>query len=201
MVTKPKSNSVVSARVVEGGIVFDVLNTGKVTLDLTRTSQAVKDHAMLHGLVQRVSDAAAIPCSTVTGKSASPAEKFAAISALVGWYNSGTVEWRKPKVGAKVKGGRGSLGGAETPLILKAMEEVYGLSPEAMREKVEGLAAKYGIDVDTYCADALRVSAGAQADRPVAKLSRVFNALRGDKGMASGPVDGDDLMAELSGGV
>jgi hypothetical protein len=128
---KAKSNSVITHRVDSVGgadptevkIVFQVLGAGETVLDLSRVHADVRAKALIHGMVQRVSDAAAIPRNTTTGKSASPVEKLEAMSALVEHYNSGASEWRL----ARAEGaGRGSY-------LLNALLE---LKPGKSREEI-----------------------------------------------------------------
>lgn len=82
-----------------GEIVFEVKGAGKLTMHMGRLSEAVKARAAIHGMVQRVSDAAAIARDTETGAAATPAEKYAAMKALVEHYESGTSEWARKGTG------------------------------------------------------------------------------------------------------
>ncbi len=65
-----------------------------ITLKIGNLAPQITERAMLHGLIQRVSDAAAISRDTKTGKSATPADKLAAMSEIVEHYNAGSSEWR-----------------------------------------------------------------------------------------------------------
>lgn len=110
---KAKSNSVITTKLDGSLIVFTVkggkgfntikneLEDGELVLDLARLHGDISAKALVHGMVQRVADAAAIPRDTKTGKSASPQEKLEAMAELVNHYNSGSGDWR---IGGKREG-------------------------------------------------------------------------------------------------
>lgn len=102
MNTKPKSNTVITSELVqtETGqqvIVFKVLGAGELRLELEKVSQANKERAMIHGFVQRVSDAAALPFDAKQNRRPTAEEKFAAMQEQVEHFNAGTGEWRRKK--------------------------------------------------------------------------------------------------------
>ena len=85
MQRKPKSNSALTTSEEGGVITFRVLKAGPtnehgqptdavLTLDTAALSDEVRRAAMIHGLVQRIADRAALSRSTETGRSASPVE-------------------------------------------------------------------------------------------------------------------------------
>lgn len=117
MQTKQKSNSVITHEVNGRAITFHVIGAGDVTLDMDQVNDAVYQRAALHGMIQRLSDAAAIPRNPETGQPASPEEKRAAIAALADHYASGTVEWNRKRTG-----GEGAVSGG---LLRRALEEMY----------------------------------------------------------------------------
>lgn len=126
MVTKPKANSVITTDLIAAGngIIFRVAGAGEVVLDLNLVHADAKARAMVHGFIQRVSDAAALSRDEETGLPATPADKLAAMAALVEHYSSGTSEWsRKREGGGRPEGG----------LLLQCLMELY---PEAGREKL-----------------------------------------------------------------
>ena len=131
---KVKSNSIITHEVTADGIVFNVLGAGAITLDLRQVNPVITQRAMFHGLIQRVSDAAALSRDTATGLPATPAEKFEEIRALVEHYNSGTVEWSLKRAG----GGADSSGG----LLVRALLECFpNKGVERIREYLKGLTA------------------------------------------------------------
>jgi hypothetical protein len=122
-VGKKRANAVIKTQVEGDGpdarMVFAVLGAGTLTLEMGKLSAAVLARAALHGMKQRVSDAAAIPCDRETGRPATPEEKFAAMKELVDHYMTGTGEWNRARAA-------GSGGGRDTSgITLQAMRRVW----------------------------------------------------------------------------
>jgi hypothetical protein len=100
--SKRKSTSVLTTTVNTsvGEIVFNVLGAAadggakSITLHVERISAENREYAMFHGLVQRGSDGAALSRNRETGKPATAAAKFDAVSEIVAHLESGTKEWR-----------------------------------------------------------------------------------------------------------
>lgn len=111
MNTKAKSNSVITHSVdsdsqVGTCIHFDVLGVGRLSMDYTKLHPAIVERAAIHGMIQRISDAAAISRDPETGESATAQDKFDAMQRLVDHYESGTSEWsRRPVAGEGKSGG------------------------------------------------------------------------------------------------
>lgn len=130
MNTKAKSNSVITHELVPGRtvgdacIIFSVVNIGDIKLEISALSESNQERAMIHGMIQRISDAAAIPRDTTTGKSATPQEKFDAMAKLVAHYESGTSEWSRVR-----ESGEGNSGG----LLLAALTR---LSPTKSKDEI-----------------------------------------------------------------
>lgn len=118
---KAKSNSVITHEILrneEGAlsIKFNVLGAGDTILELSRVAQSNKDRALIHGFVQRISDAAALSRNPQTGLPASPTDKLNAMAELVDHYMSGTEEWSRKRTGG---------GAAEGGLLLEALVRMY----------------------------------------------------------------------------
>lgn len=118
---KPKSNSVITHEVTrtdEGHVIikFNVLGAGYTMLELSRVAQSNKDRAMVHGFVQRISDAAALSRNPSTGLPASPVDKLNAMGELVDHYMTGTEEWSRKRTGG---------GAQEGGLLLEALVRMY----------------------------------------------------------------------------
>lgn len=135
MNTKAKANSVITHVVGElyrdekgrycRAITFHVLGAGSILMKMDKLANEVIERAAVHGMIQRISDAAAISRDPETGKPASAQDKFDAMSRLVAHYESGTAEWsRKPVAGEREKGG----------LLFKALCQMSpSKSPEEIR--------------------------------------------------------------------
>ena len=176
---KKRANAVVTMEQREKELVFNVLGAGSIILDMGKIHADVLTRAAIHGLKQRISDAAAIPCDTETGKPASPADKFAAMGALVAHYNSGSSEWaRRAAAGEKAAPNGGK--------ILTAIMNVYQFSSvEKARETVEATAKKRGIEYKAALA------LWRASDKIAAELARMAEK--------ASTVDADDLLNELEG--
>lgn len=74
-------------------IMFSVKGAGNLFLDMRKVHEANRKRAAIHGLVQRVSDAAAMARDSKTGASATPQQKFEAMKRLVEHYMTGSEEW------------------------------------------------------------------------------------------------------------
>lgn len=92
-------------------------NGQEARLNMNLVSEEVFERAAIHGLKQRVSDAAAQSRDTKTGASAPPSEKFAAMEALVNHYNTGTSEWTLKGTGTRVT--------SDEQLLVRALAVVY----------------------------------------------------------------------------
>lgn len=170
MQTKPKSNSVITHEMRDGAIAFVVAGVGEVVVDLSAISSEVRDRALYHGLIQRVSDAAAISRDPETGKSASPADKLAAMKELVDHYNSGSPDWSRRRAGG--------TGGGREGLLFTALVRLYpGKSAELIREFLKG-----------------KSRAEQSALSSSAKVRPIIDSIRAEAGRG---IDGDALLDGL----
>lgn len=136
MQTKPKANSVITHSLNTEGlhpvITFHVRGAGAITLDMDRLSADVVQRAAIHGMIQRISDAAAISRDEETGLPATPEEKLEAMSRLVAHYESGTSEWSRVAE-AGPKGG----------VLFKALCEMFpDRDAKSIREWLDELSKK-----------------------------------------------------------
>lgn len=121
MQTKAKSNSIITHSVDEAGnVTFHVKGAGDIILRVAGISDANRVRAMRHGLIQRVSDAAALSRNTANGQPATPEAKLAAMTRLVEHYNSGSEAWAPEREGGSGPGLDG--------LALAAVAEATGKS-------------------------------------------------------------------------
>ena len=94
-------------------LTFSVEGLGSETVLVNELSQSIRDYAILHGLKQKIGDAAAIPRNEMTGKSATSQEKWQAVVEMVARLRGG--EWN-----------RGREGGSNISILLvKALFEFY----------------------------------------------------------------------------
>lgn len=125
MNTKAKSNSVITHVVGElyrdergrycRAITFNVLGAGSIAMKMDKLADEVIERAAVHGMIQRISDAAAISRNPETGKPATAQEKYDAMARLVNHYESGSAEWR-------IAGGGGV---ARSSVLLDAMVQLF----------------------------------------------------------------------------
>jgi hypothetical protein len=104
-----------------------VFSNGKqLNIHASELSLDIQAMCMMHGLKQKLVDAAAISRDPETGRSAGIAEKYQAVMAVVERLSAG--EWNLPREG----GGSGSL-------LFKAVCRVYGSkAPEALKAWLDG---------------------------------------------------------------
>lgn len=173
-----KSNSVVTTRLDEEGFLeISVLGAGQVKFDLDKVSVACRARAEVHGWTQRLVDAAAMSRDEVTGKPASPAEKFEAIKELAEYYMGGAEEWARRSAG----------GGGAQSITLQAIARVKGITYQQAEEFV-GRYATAHYKGDTKAALAF-LRTGAQ-------VGAMILALRAEKQPAP-VVDADKALGEL----
>jgi hypothetical protein len=134
---------------------------------------------MIHGMIQRVSDSAAIPCDKLTGKSATPQMKFDAMKPIVDHYMSGSEDWA-------IKRSEGGKREASADVfVLQALADVQKLDVTAMKAAVERNAEKRGLTVKQYLTNAATIPAVA---------ARVLEL----KTAAIAPIDSDEWLNELA---
>ena len=134
MATKQR---VITTAVAGTVITFKVAGAGECALDLDNVDVTLKDRAMFHGFIQRVSDAAALD------RGATAEEKLAEMARLCDHYNSGSSEWRIAGTG----------NGGQDSLVVLAMQRVYGGSVADQEAYLAKMCAKRGIHfIDCYVA-------------------------------------------------
>jgi hypothetical protein len=160
----------ISAEII-GSVVTFRAATGEVTsIDAEALSAEIRHAAMMHGLKQKLGDAAAISRNPDTGRSASPSDKIAAIEAVREQLLGGN--WNKTR-----EAGDGAGAGG---LLFKALCKV-----KADKTPVEIRAFLDGLD-----------KAQQAALRKVPAVAQAIAELQAASAKASG-VDGEDLLAML----
>lgn len=155
---------------IEGETLKLVFGEGQtLKLDAATLSPAIRLQAMMHGLKQKLVDAAAISRNPATGRSATIGEKFEAVNEVFQRITT-TDDWNKPA------GGGGGGGG----LLLRALCALYG-------KPVEVMAA--WLDAKTPTEKARL--------RENPKIAAKIEELRPPVG--GGGIDTDAMLAELEG--
>lgn len=158
---------------------FTIGTAGSFTVDASALNDDVKTAALLHGLKQKISDAAAIPADELTGNAETDARtKFDAMKTVAD--NLGNGEWSQ-----RSSDGSGPIAG----LIYRAFEE-YTLARFKKAKKdaptTEAIRAVY---------DRLD-RAGQLALKKVPEIGSIMDRIRAEKGPAAS-VDTDALLSDL----
>jgi hypothetical protein len=173
---KKRSNAVVTMEQSGNDLTFTVLGAGAIKLDMGKLNEAILTRAAIHGLKQRISDAAAIPCDPETGKPASPEEKFEAMARLVNHYMTGTADWNLVRAAGEPRESGGKT--------LQAMMNVYGFaSLDKAREVVQKTADKQGITYEKAMAT------WRNSDKIAAELIRMK--------AENSSIDADELLKDI----
>lgn len=187
-----RENAVVEMAVVKDGeaiigLTFEVAGAGSTIVMLGNLSPEVRKQAVVYGIGVRVSRMAAIARDTKSGKSATPAEKFARIKACAEHYNSGADTW---ELARGATGPRGPDG--YTQLVIEAVAIIQGIELETMAGRVKALCEKRQ---ETIAAWAKRIAAatGENGDKIRAEVLRLQQ-----KAAPASSIDDDldALMAE-----
>lgn len=147
---------------------FTFANAPAISIDLAALTPEIRHQLMLHGLKQKIVDAAAIPRCTDTGRAASDADKIDAMRAVAERLMAG--EWNATREG----------GGATGGLLLRALIELY---PAKSRESL----------VDYLGGKSDKEKAALRASP---KIAPIIDRLKAEAGRAGG-IDADDLLGEL----
>lgn len=177
--------AIVKVEQTEGGkIAVMVQGAGVVTLDPAKISDANKAYAMFHGLKQRMVDAAALSRDPANGAAASPADKMAAIQAIVEHLESGSAEWSRV----------GSGGGGKS-ITIEAIAQIKGVKYDVAEEYVAEFA-KTGKDGKGNAFDGDTKKALAFL-RDGKRVREAIEAIRASRTTAP-KVDADAALDELT---
>lgn len=109
------------------GLTLTFANGERLTLGINDLADDVVRYATLHGLKQKLVDAAAISRDPETGRSATVADKYNAVKAVYDRLLAG--QWTAP---------RGEGGTSATGLLFRALCRMYpGRAPETIREYLD----------------------------------------------------------------
>lgn len=128
--------------------------------------------AMLHGLKQKLVDAAAISRDTTTGRAATIATKYDAVREIFDRITGESPSWNKPRAG-----GQGGQGG----LLARAIARYKNVPVEAAKAYLDRLT-----------------DAQKQALRVAPQIAAIINELRAESAKPAG-IDTDALLDGLGG--
>jgi len=114
--SKARSNSIITTSVNDAmtEIKFNVKDTGSVTVRLAKLTDMVRTQATLHGIKQKICDAAAMSRDPVTFKPASAVDKLAAMREIAERLENGG-QWN----------GSGGGGAGDTVMLVNCLRELY----------------------------------------------------------------------------
>lgn len=162
--------SIINVSLSDNGLEFAVADVGVISLDLTNLTADIRHQAMIHGLTQKVSDAAAL------GKEATASDKFSAMQSVVERLIGPEGSWNK-------RSGEGS--GPVAGLIFRAVAEYArtAINPGLTDDQIRG----WYDDKDRKEQLALR---------SVPAVREIMDRMRAEKGGAA-KVDVDALLSGL----
>lgn len=174
-----RENSVLTVSYEGNVIVYSVLGVGDLRLDTSKMHPDNLAHAAMHGMEQRIRDAAAIPRDKDTGASATPQDKYDAMKRLVDHYESGTAEWT-------IKRAEGAGTGSRS-ITIEAIARVKECDYETAESMVDRFA------MSKFAGDR------KPALRELAKTPSVQSAIAAIRAerMPKPKADGDALLNEL----
>lgn len=133
MATKEQSTRVptINAEMDNGILALTFSNGASIRLNPSDLNDDVRHAAMLHGLKQKLVDAAAISRDPATGRSATVEVKYLAVKEVFDRLLAG--QWNKPR-----EGGAGATGG----LLFAALVRLYAgrKTEQQIREYLDGLS-------------------------------------------------------------
>lgn len=114
---------------IEGQVLTVTFGDGRtIRLDAAQMDEAMKAIALMHGLKQKLVDAAAIPRDTVTGRSPSLLDKFTAVQEVAERITGPAPAWNKIRDGGV---------SSANELLIRALVEMSGKPREAVAAMVE----------------------------------------------------------------
>lgn len=162
-----KRNAAITATIIGNTLALTFANGETLIMRGDTLNSDVQQYAMMHGLKQKLVDAAAISRNPETGRAATVEDKFQAVKAVYDRLLAG--QWNATREG----GGGGGL-------LFKALCRMYGnKSPEQIAAFLAG-----------------KTDAEKTALRKNPKIAAIIEAIRAETGKAAN-VDTDELLAEL----
>lgn len=171
-----KRQPAVAATIDQDVLQLAFANGEVITLAVSELSSEIRHAALMHGLKQKLVDAAAISRNPDTGRSATADDKYEAVLAVYNRLVSG--HWNAGR-----SAGTGGSGG----LLFRALCRMYGdaKSPEQIRGFLAG-----------------KSKAAQAALRGNARVAAIIDEIKAEdaaNGMGADAAASDDLLAELEG--
>ena len=164
-----KRNAAISATITDGILMLAFANGQTLTLQADTLNTDIQQQAMLHGLKQKLVDAAAISRNPETGRAASVEDKFQAVKTVYDRLLAGA--WNATREGGGTTGG----------LLLQALVRMY-----AGRKTPDELRA--------FLAD--KTDAEKTALRKNPRVAQIIEDIRAEQGKVAN-IDTDELLGEL----
>lgn len=141
-----KRTPAVTAEINGTRLVFTGDNGRELSVSVEQLDDAIRTQALMHGLKQKIGDAAAISRNPETGRSATTDDKFDAMAEVLNRLLSG--QWNKTREGGEGGGAGGLLFKAlckikadKTPAEVRAYLEARTKEEQAALRKVPAIAA------------------------------------------------------------
>lgn len=167
--TDTKRNAAISATINGSTLALMFANGETITVHGDALNRDIQQYAMMHGLKQKLVDAAAISRNPETGRSASVEDKYQAVKTMHDRLLAG--QWNAVREG----------GGATGGLLLQALVRMY-----AGRKTADELKA--------FLAD--KSDAEKTALRKNPRVAAIIEEIRAEQGKAAN-IDTDELLGEL----
>lgn len=164
-----KRNTAISAMIDNNTLTLTFANGETLIMRGNALNSDVQQYAMMHGLKQKLVDAAAISRNPETGRAASIEDKFQAVKTVFDRLLAG--QWNATREG----------GGATGGLLLQALCRMY-----AGRKTADELKA--------FLAD--KTDAEKTALRKNPRVAQIIEDIRAEQGKAAN-IDTDELLGEL----
>jgi len=170
--TPATQKSAIEATIDGTALILSFINGKTLAVDVEQLSAGIRQQALMHGLKQKLVDAAAISRDSSNGKAATIETKYDAVKEVLDRLLSG--EWNKRREG----------GGATGGLLKRALILMY-----------EG--RKTPEQIDEYLAGKSDKEKAALRKNP--KVATIIDQLRVEDAKDAGIEPGADLLAELEG--
>ena len=169
----------IEASITEGGNLTLTFRHGeRLTVFVDQLAPEIQRAAMIHGLKQKLVDAAAISRDTTTGRAATISTKYDAVREIFDRITGENPSWNKPRAGGA--GGQGGLL-ARAIMLYKSRTGSYPVTIEQVKAHLDRLT-----------------DAQKQALRVAPQIAAIINELRAESAKPAG-IDTDALLSGLGG--